>query len=226
MKFRGTIGVDQSGSLAGITASHNRGGTYWRSRVIPTNPATVKQQQRRANLTSAVTAWTSTLTDTNRAGWDVWAFNTPFVDAIGASFKLSGQNAYIGSAAARRAASLSPVATAPSTFDRGNFTPVVITGAAVAPQISIAFDNTDAWAGEVGGALVVAVSRPQNASRNYFKGPFQIVGRIAGAVVPPASPATFTSPFAYAVGQKMYVRVYAVRADGRWSTEQIAFDVV
>ena len=43
MLFKPTIVASLSGSLGGITASHNRFGAYLRERVIPVNPGTQPQ---------------------------------------------------------------------------------------------------------------------------------------------------------------------------------------
>ena len=53
MLFRGTHLTDASGSLSGVTYSHNRGGAYTRNRSIPVNPNTVQQQAVRNAFSSA-----------------------------------------------------------------------------------------------------------------------------------------------------------------------------
>ncbi|KKM06452.1 hypothetical protein LCGC14_1743870, partial [marine sediment metagenome] len=40
MLFKSGLITQGSGSIGGLTASHNRGGMYFRARTIPTNPAT------------------------------------------------------------------------------------------------------------------------------------------------------------------------------------------
>jgi hypothetical protein len=106
---------------------------------------------------------------------------------------------------------------APTTFDIGAFTPVVITVNAAADTASVAYTNTDAWAGAVGGALIVSASRPQNPSIGYFKGPYQLAGKVAGAATPPTSPAVLTLPFPVTAGNAIFFQVTAAFSDGRYS---------
>jgi hypothetical protein len=87
--------------------------------------------------------------------------------------------------------------------------------------VSLAFTNTDAWATAVGGYLLLFASRAQNATVNFFKGPYRFAGKIAGAATPPTSPAVITLPFPIGpVGSKMYFRAVAIMADGRKSIDQ------
>lgn len=221
MKFKGTFATSQSGSLAGITASHNRGGQYLRNRTIPTDPASSFQTARRNVFRTLVTRWTNTLTQAQRDSWITYADNTPFVNALGDPLILTGQNAYIGSNTLRVQAGIAQVATAPAIFERcaiGELTPIAD---AAADEFEIEFDNSQAWATAVGGALLVFASKPQNASIRFFKGPFRYGGKIAGAVVPPTSPQTVPSPYVFAAGQRIFLRFVAITADGRWSNEYI-----
>jgi len=45
MKFKSPILSQASGSIAGITFSHNRGGMYVRARAVPTNPGSPQQHR-------------------------------------------------------------------------------------------------------------------------------------------------------------------------------------
>jgi len=82
--------------------------------------------------------------------------------------------------------------------------------------MSVAFTNTDAWANEVGGNMLFWFSRPQNATKTFFNGPYRFAGRIIGAAVPPTSPQTIVMPFAAGpTGSKVFTKVVVIRADGR-----------
>ncbi len=95
MKFTPGIGVAAlSGSMGGTTASHNKGGQYFRNRSIPTNPRTVPQLARRATLSTLSANWQD-LTQANRDAWTEHARQNPTTDSLGASILLSGQQDFI-----------------------------------------------------------------------------------------------------------------------------------
>lgn len=83
-----------SGSQGGITFSHNKGGPYFRSRAIPTNPATSFQVNQRARVATTAGEWQG-LTAAQRLAWTEWARQNPVVNALGHSILLSGEQAYI-----------------------------------------------------------------------------------------------------------------------------------
>jgi hypothetical protein len=210
-----------SGSVAGCTFSRNRSGQYIRNRSVPTNPSTSFQQIMRGALATLVARWTDTLTPAQREDWTTWAVNTPQTNPLGFSFNLTGQQAYVKMNAARIQAGITIVDAAPTTFSGAPLTPATSFVADAAEQdITFAFTNTDEWATAVGGFLAVFISRPQNPSVNFYKGPFLFAGTVLGAVVPPTSPAAIDAPFPFVVGQRVFVRLRAATADARISTSQ------
>lgn len=88
------LATDISGSIAGVTFSHNRGGMYCRNRSIPTNPNSAKQQAIRTILAQQSAAWRST-SPSQRGAWDSWAKQNPITNAIGAQITLTGHQAYV-----------------------------------------------------------------------------------------------------------------------------------
>lgn len=218
MKYTSAIAATGSGSIGGATASHNRGGQYFRRRAIPVNPSTVQQQAVRGFFSTLQAAWDSTLTSAQRSAWDSYALNTPVTDALGNSVNAGGKGMYTRGNVPRLQAGLTRVDTGPTTFGLPALTAPAITSLVASTGIlTFTYTNTDSWAGAVGGALLVYVSRPQNAAINSFKGPYRFAGKVLGAATPPTSPGTVTSPFTYAVGQKAFVKLVAVDALGRLS---------
>lgn len=219
MKYKSALTTQASGSLRGITASHNRGGQYLRGRVIPTNPSTTRQVAVRTGLRAAVTAWTL-LSAANRSGWTVYAGNTPVTNTLGDPITLTGQQMFIRQYVSRQQASLTPLSTAPGIFDLGTFTAPTLTLTASSTTLSVAFLNSDLWAiggtTATGSAMLVYASSPQNPSINFFKGPFQLVGKIQGTT----SPAAMTLPFAAGpTGTKTFYNVVVTGSDGRLTTQ-------
>lgn len=219
MKFKSGMMTQASGSLGGMTAAHNRGGLYLRARSIPVNTNTQQQQDVRNALTQLTTAWGSTLTQVQRDAWQVYADNVPQTNALGDSITLSGIASYVRANTSRLQAALDRVDDAPTIFNIGDFTqPVLGTAAASTNQLQFAFDDADEWANEDGSAMLVYISRPASPSINFFAGPYRFATAIEGdATTAPTSPVTIDTPFPFAVGNKLFVRVRVTRADGRLS---------
>jgi hypothetical protein len=220
VKFKSALMTAGSGKLRGIVASHNKGGSYLRGLTIPTNPRSSFQTTVRNNLSVLQTRFLTTVTSVQRAAWAVYAENTPVTDALGDSIKLSANQWYVALNSLRLQAGVATIDAGPTTFGLATMTAPVATIVAAGTTVSLAFTNTDAWANEVGGYLLLYASRPQNATINFFKGPFRFAGKVAGAGTPPTTPATITLPFVIGPAtSKMFFRAVAVRADGRKSID-------
>jgi hypothetical protein len=220
VKFRGTHLTDASGSLVGVTYSHNRGGTYTRGRAVPVNPNTVFQQQVRSWFANAQAAWNGTLTTAQRTAWDTYALNTPVADSLGNQINAGGKGMFTRGYVPRIQAGLALVAAGPSTYGLPPLTAPGITSLTASTKIAIiTFTNTDGWATAVVGALLVFMSRPQSPSINSFKGPYRFAGKILGAASPPTSPQNITGPFPMVAGQVTFFRFVAVTTDGRLSPD-------
>lgn len=217
MKFKSQIITQASGSIGGITASHNRGGMYFRARSIPTNPGTSFQTAVRNIMTSLVTYWTETLTAAQRTSWNVYAANVPRLDTLGESRLITGQQTFISYNTPRIQAGLPQVDDGPTIYDRGDFdNTLTVNASASTDDVVVTFDNGLTWANEDDAALLVYSSMPQNASVNYFKGPYRFAGKVDGdSVTPPTSPAAISSPYALTAGQKVFSKLSISYADGR-----------
>lgn len=219
MIFKSPIFAQASGSIAGTVFSRNAGGMYVRARANPTNPNTDAQQAVRDAMRELVINWKNFLTAPQREAWNTYAFNTPTLNKLGESTHKTGQQMYLRGNIPRLQASLPVAADAPIVFDTGTYTPVgTIIADASADTISVAFENGDAWANEDGSAMLIYQSRPQNPTRNFGKGPFQLMTTILGdGVTAPTSPVVVASLFPLDLGQKVFFQIRVSRADGRLS---------
>lgn len=222
MLFKPLLGDQLSGSIGGITASRNRGGSYFRERAVPVNPATPFQVAVRSLFAQLASVWQQTLTDAQRAGWQTYAENTPVVNRIGDVIILPALAMYQRSNVPRLQSGFDRVDEPPSTFGLPEFTPAFAQAVnAPANEAAIGFANSDPWANQDDAAMLVFASRPQSPAVNFFKGPYRLAGSIDGdATTPPASPATIALPFPVVAGQRVFFRVRVVTADGRASTSQ------
>jgi hypothetical protein len=184
MKVVGALLGTMSGSMGGMTASHNRGGQYMRQRVVPVSPNTTRQQATKARLGSAVNSWTNVLTPAERAAWETYAANTPRTDSLGNELVLTGQQAYIGANAARAAAGIAAPVDAPTIFNTGAPPTAILEPTTSVPnqiQVSIAGDSVSFELAVAGGAaddgdVLVFMGPPLNPTINFFKGPYQFSG--------------------------------------------------
>jgi len=226
MKFKSQVITEASGSVGGQTFSHNRGGMYIRARAVPVNPGSVYQQAVRNYVAQLTSLWLNTLTAAQRNLWDQYAEAVPLPDRLGEPRNAGGLGQYVRSNVPRLQAGLTRVDVGPTVFNLGAFTNPTIASITAPTALSLAFDNTDAWASEVGAAMLVYGSRTMNPSINYFKGPYRYADQIAGAATPPTSPAAITLPFTQVAGLVCFVRVRVTRADGRLSSSFRLSDTV
>lgn len=229
MKFQSQIISRGSGSIGGLTASHNKGGNYFRARVTPVNPQSAEQVAVRTIMGTLMSVWVNTLTAAQRAAWKTYADNVQLVDQFGDPRNVTALNMYARCNVPRIQAGFARVDAAPTVFNLGDYTPVSLAVSAAA-GLSITFDNTDGWANEDDAGLIIYQSRTQNPSINFFKGPYRLVGSIAGdAMTPPTSPdvtGTGSLPFSVVEDNKTFARIQISRADGRLSTPQALSAVV
>ena len=220
MKFLSQMVTAASGSIGGITYSHNKGGMYQRARATPTNPGSPFQSQVRQLMADLSNAWNNILSEGQRVTWDVYAFNVPVIDSLGQQIQLTGLNMYVRSNVPRLQAGLARVDTAPLVYNLGSFTEPTATIDTANDEIDVAFTNTDEWAGETGSAMLIYASRPQNLSINFFKGPYRFAGLIPGDdTTPPTSPSPEPLPFDVGAGQRIFWRARVTRLDGRLSAD-------
>lgn len=218
IKFGGGI-TEMRGSMAGNTYSRNRYGAYLRARTKPINPNTAGQQAIRAALAFLTDRWAQTLTAVQRAAWNLYGANVVMTNKLGESINLSGFNHYIRSNVALKRSALTVADAGPTVFEVPAADPALaITASEAAQTISVTFDNTMAWADEDSAYLWLYQGNPQNAQRNFFGGPWQIMDLVVGVNgAPPASPKVSAAVIPIAELQRQWIYARIQRADGRLS---------
>lgn len=186
MKVQPTMGSMYSGSLRGITASHNKGGLYFRGRTVPTNPNTARQQSMRSIVGGLSQTWSNTLTEAQRQAWRDYAAAVPVVDTLGNSINLSGFNWFIKSRSVATQlddSGLSYTAavttlTAPTTFNQGeNVSEITdLDGVFTTPPGTVQIQGDISGLAPADGVVLVYVAAPQTAGTKYYKGPYQLAG--------------------------------------------------
>lgn len=218
IKFGGGV-VGMSGSIAGNTFSRNRYGAYARSRSVPVNPNTARQQTVRNSLAALTMVWSQTLTAAQRAAWNLYAANVVMTNRLGESINLSGFNHFLRSNSLLQQNAKTLVADGPTTFEIPESDPAFAISASEATQvISVTYDDTLDWCDEDEAYMFLFQGQPQNAQRNFFGGPWRQMTPVEGdSTTPPTSPESASAVFAITEGQRQWVYGRILRADGRLS---------
>lgn len=218
VKYGGGV-LGASGSIGGQVHSHNRFGSYIRARSTPVNPQSGRQNPVRAIISALASYWSTTMTSPNRALWKTYADAIVRQNKLGTTVKLTGFNHFVRSNSAILQAGLSQVDAGPIALTLPGADPsfsCVIDEAA--QQISVAFDPTLDWNTQDGGALLVSMSIPKAAGRNFISGPMRYTAAIKG--IDPGgvtSPQVMSVPFPVATGQQVVCSARIVEFDGRLS---------
>lgn len=223
MLIRTGLGGQLSGSVGGVTASHNRYGQYLRNRTVPVNPNTDRQQAVREAFATATTSWRD-LTNAQREAWTAYANQTPVLNRLGESVTLTGQAMYVRTNAWLLAAGYALLPDAPPS-------PGLATLTIDRDQINVdASTATISVAGTTGTVTEAAlqIGPPLSAGKTFFKGPYTFVASSTntGGGYSFAVPADIR----YGVlvtGQRRPIRMAGQDADGRLSSSiDIVVEVV
>jgi hypothetical protein len=217
----GLLAGQLSGGAGSTVASHNRAGSYFRTKVTPTNPNTVLQAQRRAKLTALAQAYRG-LTEAQRSGWAALGGQISRLDALGHSYTLTGLQAYELVNFYRGLAGQLPIADAPVLSAAPALDTLTLTGSATVPALSLAYTPTPLGAGQ---RLLIYASPQVSAGINFFgdvtprargsKGLYKLLSVTAAAAASPANLlASYTTKFGtLVVGKKISVAALPLSAD-------------
>jgi hypothetical protein len=218
IKFGGGI-TEMRGSIAGNVFARNRYGAYVRSRTKPVNPNSTSQALVRSAMSAVTEYWSHTVSSAERIAWATYAAAVAMKNKLGETIYLSGFNHFVRGNASRARLGLNIIAPGPTTLALPEKdTTIAITASVATQKISIAFDNTQAWATEADSHLLLFAGQPQQETRNFFAGPWKYAGKVTGVATPaPTSPAAIDSPYTLVLGQRVFGYVMIIRADGRVS---------
>lgn len=224
IKYGGGI-VQMSGSIAGNTHARNRFGNYMRARTKPVNPKSARQSGARVLIMYLAEQWReSPMTDAKRTAWQTYANSVNWLNKLGETVTLTGFNMFIRGNAARMRVGGALVDDGPTDLGLPAGDPVMQVSACseAAQTFTLTFDDTMDWCTEAGAFMAMQQGEPQNATRNFFGGPWRTCAYLSG--VDPggvASPQAGLPNIGYPIveGQKIWWRAAIIRADGRVSTK-------
>jgi len=209
---------DIRGSIGGTTFSRNGGGAYAKARTCGTNPNSVAQQVVRAIMSACYTAWSLLATEV-RDAWATYASNITIPNRLGDQINLSGYNMFCRTKSICDLIGVATPAAAPTVMALADQDASIEVAASASTQVvTVTYDATKDWAGEVGGHLLCYQGKPQNATINSYNGPFKYAGKVDGAETPPSGSYAMPSIHTIGAGQKVFMQFRVLRADGRLSS--------
>lgn len=218
MKYQSPLLSTASGSVAGLTFSHNSGGQYIRRRVVPINPNTDAQGNARNNLADCVSTWTNILDLAQRLAWKSYADSTPVTDKLGMPIILSGQQMFIKMNTVRKIFGLSIMLDGPHDSGLG-LTPGWTTDPVVNDNSTVSGVVTVDGAGILGD-VGIYLSEPVMPSRTVSHATRRAIDKEG-----PPTAGVFTISMSsvgiydYTEGQKVRVTAVYLSDDGRVSAE-------
>lgn len=191
--IKSTILAQISGSINGVTFSHNKGGAYARNRSVPANPQTDRQDQVRTAMSSLAKAWGESLTEQQRTLWRAYGAATTVTNRLGDSIQLSGIAAYqrinlFRTASLGEAPINTPPAIDPSRAPAPSY--LNVASNAQTPEAAVTME-VELQGGSAAYGLVIYYSGFISPGIRYYRGPY--IGRVdvastAGPIAPVTLP--------------------------------------
>lgn len=230
MLYKGLLITAASGKIDGLIASHNRGGAYFKAHVIPVDPNTTEQQVMRDAMTSVAANWNA-FSATERARWAAYAETRLIPNRLGEPRRVTGRAQYARYAIPRAQAIAvwatgSEIGTNPPQSGGWDFGhPPTFTLHPGSTTLRISWDTLE-WPGSDDHDYCnIYVSPPRPQVQNWFRGPFTLLGGIAGDPdMPVTPPFDLALPADYQPGpaQRLFVRLRMSRQDYDLSTPHLA----
>lgn len=188
--FKSNILAQVSGSMNGITFSHNSGGSYIRNRSIPTNPGTDRQDQVRTALASIAATWQSVLTNEQRTAWRAFGQAVTVTNRLGDAIKLSGIAAFQRVNLFRVSTLGLAMVMDPPAANRPAEPPSFVSALVNNVDGTVTIEVTNTVAGTTNYSIAYYVSGPISNGVSFYRGPYITRGTVAATatsvVVPTA----------------------------------------
>lgn len=222
-KFGAAI-VDGRGKIAGFVASKNRGGSYLRVKVTPSNPKTVSQQMARARLTNFSQAWNA-LTQAQRDSWNNSVTGFAKTDIFGDLRNPSGFNLFQRLNNLIAVVGGTQIDVPPSNSGTGYFSTFSITATSATPSLSVVFAPVI----PIGSNVILEATPGYSAGKSYNKNLFRVIGVIDNTDTTPFNAlAMYVEKFGSipAIGKKMSLRAKWVDPQTGQTGQTVAANVI
>jgi len=206
LKF-GMIVTDGSGKLGGHVVAKNRGGSYARTKVTPSNPQTVAQAGVRSSFGGFSQSWAG-LTEDQRAAWNGAVNDWGTTDIFGDLRNPSGINLYVK--LNQNLANIGQASIDSPPLKSGLVSPVLgtLTAGEAGNVLTLAYTGTDA-----DQRLLIEATAPMSPGISNAKNRFRVITDVAGNAASPLNlSAAYVTKFGSLVeDQKLFIRVRPVK---------------
>ena len=186
----GAIVVAGSGKISGNVASHNRGGSYLRTKVTPVNPRSTSQLAVRSRVTSLAKSWAA-LTDAQRGQWNGAVGSFQKTNIFGDLKKPSGFNLYVKLNTTILATGGTVITTPPAVGATGGIGAISVTAAKGTPALSIAMPAIDTSVVYMKVCATAGVS----AGKTFAKSDLRVISYVSGHATPINALTAYTTKF-------------------------------
>lgn len=216
VKF-GMMMTDARGKLGGQVFSKNKGGSYVRTKVTPTNPSTTAQATARALFSTISQGW-SALTAAQRAAWNAAVPDWATTDIFGDLKNPTGKELYQRLNNQAQSAGLAAVTDVPAKLALPDDIVTAVAINITAGTITLTGANTDADVQVMLDATAVL-----SAGTKFVKNRLRNIYNEAGdSYVAATAYAAYTAKFGVpSAGDNIYIGVKYVVASGQASPRQI-----
>lgn len=209
IKF-GAIVTDGRGKIGGHVASKNRGGSYLRTKVTPSNPQTASQSSVRSRLTTFSQGWKG-LTQAQRDAWNGAVSNFTSTNIFGDIKQPTGLNLYIKLNSNLAEITVAAITLPPLPSAVEGVSNLSATGAAGTPALSVVFGPSPV---AVGDAFIVRATPQVSPGKSFLKNLYRNIDVLVAADTTPADIlAVYVAKFGTLVaGQKIGIELVPINA--------------
>lgn len=213
IKF-GMMMTDARGKLGGQVFSKNRGGSYIRTKVTPSNPQSQAQAQVRSNLGNLSASWNA-LTAAQIAGWNGAVNDWQSTDIFGDIKKPTGKNLFVKLNLNCLNNGLAVNVAVPQKIELPAVNEVSATLNAVTGALTIA--DLPIFAD---GVYQIEATPPVPLGVSFVKNKFRVIASHAQSTAVDFTATTaYTAKFGSAIGaQKIYFRIRPIGENGQAGT--------
>ena len=219
----GAIVSDIRGSIGGTVFSRNRYGAYAKERTAPVQPRTSKQTAVRNLFASLTSAWRD-LTTGQKVAWNTTGSLIPTVDRLGTTRFLSGAQTFVRVNMVRDSVGLAVSNLPPTSAVVFNITAASTLAHATTNSVVITPTST----GTASDYYQVFCSAPLSPGTTFVgKSQYRLLlvdaGDSATLDVSTAYTAQFGTMGALQIGQRIFVKLVPVNAEGVPGTPLVSF---
>lgn len=211
--FKSQVLTQASGSVGGLTYTRTGSGMVLRAKSMPVNPNTDNQQAIRSNFSTLTQMWMYDLDETERQSWIEYASNVSRKNKLGDTIFITGQNWFIRNNVVRLQCGLPLTRQINLAVFNVGPPPSKVTAVQDPGDDALTLNWTLSPTPTPVANVAMYLSRPHSSTVNFFKGPY-LFDRV---VASNTTTGQFASGRNWYTGQRIFVRLRALYADGRVS---------